>query len=832
MVKHSMAVGSQHPDLLAPLNERELEILRLIDEGLSNRDIANRLFLSLDTIKWYTKNLYSKLGVNSRTQAIARARQLHLFSSNAPSSTAHLSHHFPAQPNHMTEWSAARLPFYTTPFVGRDKDASYILVRLRDPHCRLLTLVGHGGIGKTRLAVEAARLLLAAEEINSTPFADGIRFIDLQSVSTTSELVTALANALKILISRVEPARDQLLRYLSEHQMLMILDNFEQLLGSVDILVEVLHRAPSVKFLVTSRERLNIQEEWTLRVDGLNVPEDRATDPLETYSAVQLFAQRAKQAQANFSVSENANAVTAICQHVEGMPLGLELAASWLRAMSCEQIAWRIANSLDFLTTPLHNIPERHRSLRAVFEQSWSLLALDEQKALAQLCIFRGGIDLEAAEQVVGASLALLARLADKAFIRLNADGRYDLHELLRQYASDKLTDDEAHTTANRHLAYFAKIAEQAEAHQYGPHHKTWFDRLDRELNNIRAALAWSLDGGIIENGLRIAATLRFYWEYRGHDLEGFNWLERLLAVDQEVSHAIRAKALERAGDLAINVTSGERARALCSEALILARQINDQATIAWTLSDLGRSHLDHGPLSEAAAPLDESLALFRKLDDPSGLSHALRRRAWVAYELKDYAYAQLHAEEALMHAREVGDQNAVAQSLHILGRILFCLDYKVEDIAPLFEESASLLQDLDEGGAAHLPIVLLGDIERSMGHFLRAQALYQQALMIMPDVWNHQLGLLAHTLAGLAMLPNLQEETERVVCLLGAMERCCPGFDEPVFCPVQTINECVLSLQEKLGEAAFRAAWAKGYRMMTKQVIAYALQPPEKRTS
>lgn len=790
-----------------PLSQREREILVLLDQKLSNHEIAQHLFLARTTVKWYNRQIYNKLGVETRHQAVERARALGLLWQPEPSGGA-----------------VVPSPTQRTRFFGREAELSEISTLLQEPDCRLLTLTGPGGIGKTRLALQ-----VAAEQ--GLHFAQGICFVPLVAVSSPDLVASAVASALGLVFYGSDPPQRQIVRYLHEKQMLLILDNFEHLLEGVDFLSDMLKGAFALKLLVTSRERLNLQEEWVLTLDGLDFPDTQSQTDLDSYSAIQLFVQRARQVQAHFSLSESAEAVKTICQGVEGLPLALELAATWLRAMSCPEVATQISQSIDFLTAPLRNMPERHRSMRIVFEHSWKLLSVMEGTVLQKLSVFRGGFDLESAEQVSGATRLLLAELVDKSLIRWNGNGRYDLHELLRQYAADTLTADQAQTTANKHLAYFLRLAEQAEAHQYGPDHKAWFDRLDVELDNIRAALAWSLQGGTVESGLRIAAALRFFWEYRSHNLEGSTWLERLLVVDQAVSPIVRAKALERAGDFTVNIHSSERALAYSNEALTLAQHIGDPALIAWVLSDLGRTYLDYGPLNAAVRPLDESLTLFRELDDPFGLSHALRRRAWVAYALKDYAYGRMLAEEDLVRSRKAGDQNAIAQSLHILGRILFGLGQDAKNIAPLFAESASLLQELDEGVAAHLPLVLLGDMERFMGDYARAQARYQTALTILPEVWPYQSGLLAHAVAGLAMIATHGGELERSVRLLGAMEKWIAKLDEPLFCSAETIHQHVLSLREWVDDGSFQAAWAAGQSMTIQQVIVCALEHPSSAT-
>ena len=453
------------------------------------------------------------------------------------------------------------LPTPTTSFVGRSEELASISGLLADPNCRLLTIVGSGGIGKTRLALQAA-----VDQISNFP--DGIYFVPLAGIGSPDLIAAAIANALPVSFSGAEDLRDRVIRYLRKKQQLLLVDNFEHLLDGVDLLNDVLQAAPDVKLLVTSRERLNVQEEWTLILGGLTVPAKDATDTLDSYSAVELFVERARQVQSKFALSAEAEAVKTICWQVEGMPLGLELAASWLRAMTCEQITAHMESSLDFLTTPLRNVPERHRSLRAMFEQSWQLLSADEQAVLMKLAVFRGGFDFEAAEAVARASLSILAGLADKSLIRLNPSGRYDLHELLRQFATDKLAELEELAAAvnRRHLEFYSNLADEAETHLYGPQKEAWFDRLEVEHDNLRAALTWTLRSKEAEAGLRLAAALGFFWEHRGYPYEGSEWLEKLLSIASDVPAATRAKALRVAGSLAGGLGNDDLGRTYCEE--------------------------------------------------------------------------------------------------------------------------------------------------------------------------------------------------------------------------------------------------------------------------
>jgi predicted ATPase/DNA-binding SARP family transcriptional activator len=378
------------------------------------------------------------------------------------------------------------LPVPPTALVGREAELADLADMLANPACRLLTLVGPGGIGKTRLAVQAA-----AEQ--RAGFPDGVAFVPLAPLGSDAFLVPAIAEAVGLTFSSRPDSKVQLLNYLQEKELLLLLDNFEHLLAGAELLGDILRHAPGVSILATSRERLNVQAEWVVEVAGLQVPREDRAEGITDYSAVALFLQSARRVQAGFALSEvEQRSVVQICRLVEGMPLGIELTAAWVRALSGAEIAHQIECGLGFLTTSLRDVAERHRSLHAVFEHSWSLLSAEERCVFGRLSVFRGGFGREAAEQVAGATLSLLAALVDKSLLRRIPTGRYDMHELLRQYAAEQLqAAGETEQTRDRHLAFFLALAETAEPEVHGAQQEQWFDRLEADHDNLRAALEW-----------------------------------------------------------------------------------------------------------------------------------------------------------------------------------------------------------------------------------------------------------------------------------------------------------------------------------------------------
>jgi predicted ATPase/transcriptional regulator with XRE-family HTH domain len=347
----------------------------------------------------------------------------------------------------------APLPIPPTPFVGRVDELAQIATRLEDPECRLLTLVGPGGMGKTRLA-------LAAAEALRPRFADGVAFVSLATIHDAGDLPHSIAHALDLSLGGNADLGAQLASYLYDKRLLLVLDNFESVLDGADSLGGLLQPTPGAKWLVTSRERLDLAEEWLLPVQGLNTPE----------AGMKLFAQIAERLQPEFSLAAHAPVVAQICAYVGGMPLAIELAAGWAASLSCEQILAQMQQTFDFLSTSLRNVPQRHRSLRQLFDQSWRLLPPQEQKVLMKLSVFRGGFAPEEAVRVAGATVSLLHSLVGKALVLPDGRGRYDLHALVRRYATERLQASvEEEATRQQHLQVYVALAEAFDLGRGGP---------------------------------------------------------------------------------------------------------------------------------------------------------------------------------------------------------------------------------------------------------------------------------------------------------------------------------------------------------------------------
>jgi predicted ATPase/DNA-binding CsgD family transcriptional regulator len=603
------------------------------------------------------------------------------------------------------------LPIPATSFVGRDKELAHIAALLADPDCRLLTLLGPGGIGKTRLALQIA---------NQSHFTDGIYFVHLTPVSSPDLLPSAIASELQLTFYDASDLRRQLADYLSQKQMLLVLDNFEHLLDGVDLLSYLLQAAPAVKFLVTSRERLNVLEEWVLPLEGLSFPEDDANSPLESYSAVQLFAQRARQVQVNFSLGDNAQAVGKICRGVEGMPLGLELAATWLRVMSCQQIATQMEGNLHFLTTPLRNVAERHRSLRVVFEQSWKLLAPDEQTVLMCLSIFRGGFEFEAAQHVAGASLEILASLADKSLIRVNRDGCYDLHELLRQYAEQQLdAAGAAEVTRTAHSAYYLRFVAQRDEDVKGRRQQLGLYELQTDLENIRAGWFWAVDRE--EYALITTPVLDCLANFgeMGSRVVDITLLLKQVEAALGTQFGDQAKTLLdqvaiRREHLNIFAQKGiDHAR---SEAILeRARQREDKHEIAYCLLVLGDHYTGFRDYTTQLERIDESLRLWRELGDDFYIALTLTVLSGHYFET-DLGRVVSLQREANQIRRRIGDLYNLCYTLGSLSYWNFLLG-NVNETTQLMDEALDIVEEV-----GNLPWYRLNKATKGAVAFLRGE--------------------------------------------------------------------------------------------------------------
>ncbi|CAG0936379.1 partial Putative HTH-type transcriptional regulator, partial [Thermoflexales bacterium] len=547
------------------------------------------------------------------------------------------------------------LPASLTTFVGRQMELAHIRERINQPHDRLVTLVGPGGIGKTRLAVQAAQ-----NEVGN--FRDGVCFVSLAAVAA-SEFATSLAQALSFTFTGNQSPWLELFDYLREKDLLLVLDSFEHLLSEVEQIAELLRHAPHVRLLVSSRERLNIHGEWVMPLAGLPYPQDGGNEPLAEeageWAAMQLFEQSARRIRSDRPLDRSdAPAIKRICQFVDGLPLGLELAAVWSRVLACHEIATEIQRNVDFLQTSLHDVPERHRSLRAVFDHSWALLSSEEQLVFSRQAVFQGSFDRTATLAVTGASSAVLATLIDKSLLEpvtpMPGQGsheassqRYQLHSLLQHYAAERLAAAPAveAETRDRHGRYYLAFLQRCLPDLKGSALRRALEAIGLEINNVRAAWKWAVAHKRSEELAPALEGLYLFYEAQGWFQEGEESFRRVVQALQDdhrsLGQIIVGRALACRGWFTFRQGRYAEARQLLEQSLTLLREQAALPAVAFTLNRLGEMAFLSGKYAEAQASCQESRRLCQTADDSDGLVTALVTLGRTACAQGNYAEAQ-----------------------------------------------------------------------------------------------------------------------------------------------------------------------------------------------
>jgi non-specific serine/threonine protein kinase len=564
-----------------------------------------------------------------------------------------------------------------------------------------------------------------------------------------------------------------------------VLDNCEHLPEVAAVARALLEAAPNMRIVATSREPLGLGGEALLRLEGLPVPLPGAADPA-SYPGVQLFLERAAQHAPDWDQDNTNGAVVRLCRLLDGLPLAIELAAHWVGHYTPDEIAEAIQADLDFLAARTRDVPDRHRSLRAVFDYAWRALNAAEQQALMRISVFRGSFDRAAAQAVANVRVTTLVALVDKSLIQQAGIGRYSFHELLRQFAAQRLgASGDAAAVRAQHAAHYLALAEQAAPELTKPDQANTLERLDRALDNLRAALSWMWEHEQTELGMRLAGALERFWFTRGYLSEGREWLERFLAPADalELPPAVCAQAFSAAGLLAN--TQGD--------------------------------HL------QATRWLEQGLSCYRAAGDLAGAVRALTTLGGVAYDQGDLPGAVERWEQSLAQARVVGDLGEVARALGNIGEA----EYHLGDLvsaAARHTEALALARQLGRTNLEAFQLGDLGNIARRQGDLVRATELHRQALEL-----KYALGAprqIAITLEDLASVAGAEGRGERAACLLGAASAVRETIGTPQAVPERLATEqAVAPARAALGEQAWVAAFTAGRALSLDQAFAYALE-------
>jgi len=742
-----------------------------------------------------------------------------------------------------------QLPTPLTHLIGREPEVATLTSALSGQGVRLLTLVGPGGVGKTRLALEVARR--AAED-----FADGICHVALEHLRDAALVPAALAGALRLREADTRPIEEIVRAHIGERRLLLLFDTFEHVLAAATAVVGLLETCPRCAALVTSRAPLHVCGERVFEVQPLAVPpaelplSEEGMAALTTFPAVALLLDRAwVELEAPALAPSAGGAIAAISRRLGGLPLAIELAAPWLRLLSAQELLCRLDNALDLLTDGPRDLPARHRTLRATLDWTHELLAPEEQAIFRRLAVFAGGCTLDAAEQVCGRPggaglertatrpiLDSLFRLVDHHLLRREelADGddvggstvRLGMLETVREYAVERLRvsgEEEEAATLRAHAWHYCALVEIARPQFLGPHQRTWLDRVEADLDNVRAALAWAERRGEVELGLRIATALAYYMDLRGLLSEGRRWLDAFLALvggmEARVTPAVRANALNAAGFLALYQGDLNRANLLFDESLVLRRTIGDKAAIAASLNNLALLAKQRGDLERAAALLEESLTIRREIGDEQGIVASLmnlgnvqRRRGW-------FAEARTRYSESLHLYRTLGDQQGAATALGSLGRV--ALDLGDAGAAAAYEgEALALLRWLGDQRGVAATLVNLGDVACARGDIPVARDLCRQGLQA-----HHDLGIqegMAASLEGWAAAEALAGAWDRVALLCSVAARLRAAIQAPL--PEgdrRRLDQIMERAREHLGSERWTAMRARGEATTIEQAIA-----------
>jgi len=741
------------------------------------------------------------------------------------------------------------LPMQLTSFIGRERELEEVKHLLLST--RLLTLTGPGGTGKTRLA-----LCLGGDMLALKQFANGVWLVELAPLADPTLVAQTIASALGV---REQPRRtilDALTDYVRAKNILLILDNCEHLIQSCAQLAESLLRAaPRLKILATSRETLSITGETTYRVPSLPLPDMhqlRDLDVLEQNDCVHLFVDRAIAAHPSFRLKEkNAFAIADICQRLDGIPLAIELAAARSKVFPPEEIAARLDDRFKLLTGGSRTALERHQTLFALIEWSHNLLFEPERVLLRRLSVFAGGWSFGAAQEVCGEGLSnevldLLTHLVDKSLVTVDEEteeARYRLPETIRQYARDKLYESgEVEKIRDRHLEFFIRFAEQAEPKLRSAEQLEWLNRVETEHDNLRAALAWSLESGKSDRALQLTGALGYFWQLRGYLSESQRWLEDALALSEreqrekvasgetytptraEMAH--RAKALSVIGPNNLATMNVKSAHTLAEQGLRLWREQGDKWWTAVALATVGFILELEGDVQTAIARIEEGVSLAREVEDPWPLAVCLSRLGDALKATGAAARARLILEEGVAAARRVGDKSMLSDVLRELAPLYYA-EGDFTTAARVMEESLAEARAIRSIFYVMLALFQLVIISCLQNDLAKAKGYCVELWALVRETGSPFAAMFAILTFGLVAL--FGGEPQRGVRLFAAFEVLLGqqlGMKLPESDPTSlVVRQALAKAQAQLGPAAFQAAWTEGQQMTMEQAIALATE-------
>jgi predicted ATPase/class 3 adenylate cyclase len=678
------------------------------------------------------------------------------------------------------------LPTSLSSFIGREDDVELAVALLRGH--RLVTLTGPGGTGKTRLSLEIARTLLPE-------FPDGTFFVDLSPIGSPTLVPSVVGQVLGVSEQGDRAPVETLRDHLRDLQLLLVLDNFEQIVEAASVVEELLQAAPKLRVLVTSRVPLHVYGEEEFAVRALEMPDPQrlpSVEQLSQYEAVALFIDRARAVRGDFSVTnENAPAVAEICVRLDGLPLAIELAAVRVKVLSPDEILARLGHRLPLLTGGAQNRPERQRTLRNAIAWSHDLLDDHERQLFARFAAFSGGATFEAIEAVCnpGAEIGIdtldgVGSLVDKSLVRPTevADGgaRFGMLETIREFATERLAETEDPEIRRRHAEFFRAFAEEAEPRLQAEDQAFWLDRCEQEQDNIRAALRWSIDAGDVETALRIGGSLWRFWYPRGQLLEGSAWLDEALSLPGPRDRH-RAKARAAAGGLAY-----------------------------W------RTDYD-----ATGVHYEEALAISRELGDRRGEMDGLYNLGFVPMLNDDWIRAGELWEESLAIARELGDEGLVARGIANMGFVRMMSGAPAEAI-PLFEDALAEWKRMGNQTELGDITMVLGQAYQMLGDLPQAAHHYRNALRIVAEIRN--LALVAGTLDALAGVASGQGRHERAARLKGASQGIRDVVGGSVPLSTTLAHDAIQVARSEIGDEAVEQAIEAGKSMDLVQAVAYAV--------